>query len=209
MSWATSTKSKAYALGNYHLIGKHPSYPSSTKLPRLPCSLKSLTYELCRYHSIENTRHTPRQTPGRHYSFKILSPYFITVSLTKRLKHASTIPSLNNGNATPERPHQKTIPNFSPTTSYHSRHLIFDSFNQKRHPNSPVMYLALDVLKVLSKKLRIAGCCANSTKCSNHVHKNNKESRDDLHKPKMRIIQFHTLSLWKNASHTNFIHFCK
>ena len=25
----------------------------------------------------------------------------------------------------------------------------------------------------------------------------------------MLIIQFHTLSLWKNASHTNFIHFCK
>ena len=25
----------------------------------------------------------------------------------------------------------------------------------------------------------------------------------------MLIIQFHTLSLWKNASHTNFIHFRK
>ena len=25
----------------------------------------------------------------------------------------------------------------------------------------------------------------------------------------MLIIQFHTLSLWKNASHTNFKHFCK
>ena len=25
----------------------------------------------------------------------------------------------------------------------------------------------------------------------------------------MLIIQFHTFSLWKNASHTNFIHFCK
>ena len=25
----------------------------------------------------------------------------------------------------------------------------------------------------------------------------------------MLIIQFNTLSLWKNASHTNFIHFCK
>ena len=34
-------------------------------------------------------------------------------------------------------------------------------------------------------------------------------SRVDLHRPKMLIIQFHTLSLWKNASHTNFIHFCK
>ena len=35
------------------------------------------------------------------------------------------------------------------------------------------------------------------------------EARVDLHRPKMLIIQFHTLSLWKNASHTNFIHFCK
>ena len=34
-------------------------------------------------------------------------------------------------------------------------------------------------------------------------------SRVDLHRPKMLIIQFHTLSLWKNASHTNFIYFCK
>ena len=34
-------------------------------------------------------------------------------------------------------------------------------------------------------------------------------TRVDLNKPKMLIIQFHTLSLWKNASHTNFIHFCK
>ena len=33
--------------------------------------------------------------------------------------------------------------------------------------------------------------------------------RVDLHRPKMLIIQFHTLSLWKNASHTNFINFCK
>ena len=36
-----------------------------------------------------------------------------------------------------------------------------------------------------------------------------KESRVDLHRPKRLIIQFHTLSLWKNASHTNFILFCK
>ena len=34
-------------------------------------------------------------------------------------------------------------------------------------------------------------------------------TRVDLHRPKMLIIQFHTLSLWKNASHTNFTHFCK
>ena len=34
-------------------------------------------------------------------------------------------------------------------------------------------------------------------------------SRVDLHRPKMLIIQFHTLSLWKIACHTNFIHFCK
>ena len=34
-------------------------------------------------------------------------------------------------------------------------------------------------------------------------------SRVDLHRPKMLIIQFHTLTLWKNTSHTNFIHFCK
>ena len=34
-------------------------------------------------------------------------------------------------------------------------------------------------------------------------------TRVDLHRPKTLIIQFHTLSLWKNASHTNFIHFCK
>ena len=35
-------------------------------------------------------------------------------------------------------------------------------------------------------------------------------ARVDLHRPKMLIIQFHTLSLWKNANmHTNFIHFCK
>ena len=38
---------------------------------------------------------------------------------------------------------------------------------------------------------------------------NGKFTRVDLHRPKMLIIQFHTLSLWKNASHTNFIHFCK
>ena len=37
----------------------------------------------------------------------------------------------------------------------------------------------------------------------------NKPTLIDLHRPKMLIIQFHTLSLWKNASHTNFIHFCK
>ena len=35
------------------------------------------------------------------------------------------------------------------------------------------------------------------------------ETRVDLHRPKMLVIQFHTLSLWKNASHTNFINFCK
>ena len=34
-------------------------------------------------------------------------------------------------------------------------------------------------------------------------------ARVDLHRPKMLIIQFHTLSLWKHASHTSFIHFCK
>ena len=34
-------------------------------------------------------------------------------------------------------------------------------------------------------------------------------SRVDLERPKMLNIQFHTLSLWKNASHTNFRHFCK
>ena len=34
-------------------------------------------------------------------------------------------------------------------------------------------------------------------------------ARVDLHRPKILIIQFHTLSLWKNAGHTNFIHFCK
>ena len=34
-------------------------------------------------------------------------------------------------------------------------------------------------------------------------------SRVDLHRPKMLIMQFHTPSLWKNASHTNFIHYCK
>ena len=34
-------------------------------------------------------------------------------------------------------------------------------------------------------------------------------ARVDLHRPKMLIIQFHTLSLWKNAGHTNFIHSCK
>ena len=33
-------------------------------------------------------------------------------------------------------------------------------------------------------------------------------TRVDLHRPKLLIIQLHTLSLWKNASHTNFIHFC-
>ena len=34
-------------------------------------------------------------------------------------------------------------------------------------------------------------------------------SRVDLHRSKMLIIQFHTLCLWKIASHTNFKHFCK
>ena len=34
-------------------------------------------------------------------------------------------------------------------------------------------------------------------------------TRVDLHRPKMLIIQFHTLGLWKNAVLTNFIHFCK
>ena len=34
-------------------------------------------------------------------------------------------------------------------------------------------------------------------------------ARVDLHRPKMLIIQFHRLCLWKNASHTNLIHFCK
>ena len=34
-------------------------------------------------------------------------------------------------------------------------------------------------------------------------------SRVDLHRPKLLTIQFHTLSQWKNASHTIFIHFCK
>ena len=34
-------------------------------------------------------------------------------------------------------------------------------------------------------------------------------TRDDLHRPKMLIIQFHTLSLWKNANHRIFINFCK
>ena len=38
---------------------------------------------------------------------------------------------------------------------------------------------------------------------------NETYTRVDLHRPKMLIIQFHTLSLWKNASHTNFIHLCK
>ena len=39
--------------------------------------------------------------------------------------------------------------------------------------------------------------------------RNSDVTRVYLHRPKMLIIQFHTLSLWKNASHTNFIHFCK
>ena len=34
-------------------------------------------------------------------------------------------------------------------------------------------------------------------------------SRVDLHRPKMLIIQFHKLSLWKNTNHTIFIHFAK
>ena len=33
--------------------------------------------------------------------------------------------------------------------------------------------------------------------------------RVDLHRPKKLIIQFRLLNLWKNASHTNFIYFCK
>ena len=34
-------------------------------------------------------------------------------------------------------------------------------------------------------------------------------TRVDLHRPKMLIIQFHKLSLWKNTNHTIFIHFAK
>ena len=41
------------------------------------------------------------------------------------------------------------------------------------------------------------------------VHSSQPIARVELHRPKMLFIQFHTLSLWKNASHTNFIHFCK
>ena len=43
----------------------------------------------------------------------------------------------------------------------------------------------------------------------NRPYKNVLWTRVDLHRPKMLIIQFHTLSLLKNASHTNFIQFCK
>ena len=41
------------------------------------------------------------------------------------------------------------------------------------------------------------------------LHPATAAPRVDLHRPKMLMIQFHTLSLWKNASHTNFIHFRK
>ena len=42
-----------------------------------------------------------------------------------------------------------------------------------------------------------------------HLLDTKSPSRVDLHRPKMLIIQFHTLSLWKNASHRIFIHFFK
>ena len=43
----------------------------------------------------------------------------------------------------------------------------------------------------------------------NRFLKDFTETRVDLHRPKMLIIQFHKLSLWKNTNHTIFIHFAK
>ena len=56
---------------------------------------------------------------------------------------------------------------------------------------------------------QMSQCKPNGTKSLRWTRRFLALPRVDLHRPKMLIIQFHTLSLWKNASHTSFIHFCK
>ena len=79
---------------------------------------------------------------------------------------------------------------------------------------SAILLFFFDLLRCfefhgLIAKYCIAQNCSKTYSFAESIKLNKQHSLVDLHRPKMLIIQFHTLSLWKNAGHTNFIHFCK